>query len=83
MQEFGILAFTIYLSQQDEPSAGWAQHMPVLSSEFSLGEQHTVALFFGVQQDFAPDAGMVFLFALILSVKRLFLISMASIVYTH
>jgi hypothetical protein len=40
-----------YLSQQDEPSAGCAQHAPPLSSGFSLGVQHTDSLFFGAQQE--------------------------------
>jgi predicted PurR-regulated permease PerM len=39
------------LSQQEEPSAGWAQHAPPLSSGFSLGVQQTEALFLGAQQE--------------------------------
>lgn len=39
----------VYLSQQDDPSAGCAQHAPPLSSFVSLGVQQTAALFLGVQ----------------------------------
>jgi len=40
-----------YLSQQDEPSSGCAQHAPLFSSFVSLGVQQTEVLFFGVQHD--------------------------------
>jgi hypothetical protein len=45
-----------YLLQQAEPSEGWAQHAPPLSSAFSLGVQQTDLLFFGVQQEDAAGA---------------------------
>jgi hypothetical protein len=48
-----------YLSQQEEPSSGCAQHAPLLSTFVSLGVQQTEALFLGVQQDEA-DAATVF-----------------------
>jgi hypothetical protein len=44
------------LSQQEEPSAGCAQHAPPLSSGFSLGVQQTDALFFGAQQEDADTS---------------------------
>jgi hypothetical protein len=44
------------LSQQEEPSSGCAQHAPSLSSGFSLGVQHTEALFLGAQHDEASVA---------------------------
>jgi hypothetical protein len=46
----------LYLSQHDEPSSGWAQHAPPLSSAFSLGVQQTEALFFGAQHEDAAGS---------------------------
>ena len=46
-----MATFGSYLSQQDDPSSGWAQQAPPLSSGFSLGVQQTEALFFGAQQE--------------------------------
>jgi hypothetical protein len=48
----------LYLSQQAEPSAGWAQHAPPLSSLVSLGVQQTAALFFGAQQGAAATVSL-------------------------
>jgi hypothetical protein len=39
------------LSQQDDPSSGWAQHAPLFSSFVSLGVQQTAAPLLGVQQE--------------------------------
>lgn len=51
-----------YLSQQAEPSEGWAQHAPPLSSFVSLGEQQTEALFLGVQHETAATASFFSIF---------------------
>ena len=43
-----------YLSQHEEPSAGWAQHAPSLSCGVSLGVQQTELSCLGAQHE---DAG--------------------------
>jgi hypothetical protein len=53
-----------YLSQQADPSAGWAQHAPPLSSGFSPGVQQTATLFLGAQQDEVTGALSVFSFVI-------------------
>jgi len=50
-----------YLSQQAEPSPGWAQHAPPLSSGISLGVQQTDALLLGVQQEVAAAVALFLL----------------------
>jgi hypothetical protein len=54
--------YRLYLLQQEDPSSGWAQHAPLLSSFDSLGVQHTAAsLFLGVQQEEAATTFSSFL----------------------
>jgi hypothetical protein len=54
-----------YLSQQLEPSSGWAQHAPALSSFVSLGVQQTATFSLGVQHEEATGSA-VFLEVIVL-----------------
>jgi hypothetical protein len=55
-----------YLLQQADPSVGWSQHAPPLSSGFSLGVQQTAASSLGVQQEVAAGADFFLLIMLFL-----------------